>query len=455
MPTAKKILYHPVNRRQLGKAPPRLAAGILSGRWRANVTPAFPKAAIRYAYYAFIFSLPFEGALGGLFLLGLVLAGLTVCQPHLFLKPPPKAFWFFVMYFSVVAVLGVIGILEASRDTQFTRAILTQLFRFSQLLVFFLISYRLMTFEPIAKAALLTLAIACVLLAVLAAAGVITSEASEAISRNVTDERMSTFQDNPNVVASVLSLGLLGLVGLAYGRQDISIKVRLLAWLSSGFLLIAIVRTGSRGSLLALVLALVALTVRRANIPERVRTIFIALVAIACLAWASYQIDAVRKRWEKTYYEGDVAGRQVLVPTAWQMFLEKPIVGWGPVSHTYELGARTGRLGGEPHNLYLWLVLETGLLGACPFFVGLWLCWRSVWRARGSVHGTLPLALLFFLLASNLKGTYLYFKLFWVVLAYSLACGSYAHASTRNYLKTFVNIAKTYNRPPRLRKSFT
>ena len=140
-------------------------------------------------------------------------------------------------------------------------------------------------------------------------------------------------------MASILGVGLLSLVGLAYGRKDMSMKVRLLAWLTSGFLLIAIVQTGARGNLLALILALIALTVKPSAIAERMKTILIALIVIVSLAVASYQIDAVRERWERTYYEGDVAGRQVLLPAAWGMFLEKPIMGWGPVSQSYEMAS--------------------------------------------------------------------------------------------------------------------
>ncbi len=391
-----------------------------------------PKPIIRYAFYSFIFSVPFEGALGGLFLLGLILIASTLCQPALFLKTPPKAFWYFTTYLLVLAILGLFGVLKTPEDTEFTSTTVRQLFRFFQLLVFFWIAYNLMMFEAVVKVTLLTLATSCVLVAVLQAAGVITTEQGPTGL-----ERMSTFGDNPNIVAAILGAGLISLVGLAYGRKDMTAKMRLLAWLTSGFLLIAIVRTGSRGNLLALVLALVALALKPSAIAERMKTILIAFLVIVSLAVASYQIDAVRERWEMTYYEGDVAGRQVLVPAAWEMFLEKPLFGWGPVSHSYEMAVRSRKAMGDPHNLYLWILIETGLVGAIPFFFGLWFCWRSVWRARAGPQGSLPLALLFFVLAINLKGTYLYVKLFWVVLAYALASGSYALASATKHLQTF------------------
>jgi hypothetical protein len=408
-----------------------------------------PKSIIRYAFYAFIFSVPFEGALGGLFLLGLALIGSTLCQPALFLKAPPRAFWCFAVYLVVMGVLAVSGVLEAPQDAEFRGAVVTQLFRFSQLLVFFWIAYRLLMFEGVVRSTLLTLAASCVLLAVLQAAGVVTTETGRAGL-----ERISTFGDNPNIVASILGAGLLCLVGLAYGRQDMTLRLRVLAWLTSGFLLVGIVRTGSRGSLLALVLALIALTVRPSAIAERMKTILIALLMIVVLAVASYQIDAVRERWEMTYFDRDAAGRQVLLPAAWEMFLEKPTLGWGPVNHAYEMAVRSRKPMGDPHNLYLWILIETGLAGAIPFFLGLWLCWLGVWRARSGPQGSLPLALFLFVLVINLKGTYLYVKLFWIVMAYALATGSYAIVSAKQYFRPFPIVAKAPRSPAVAGRSF-
>src|SRR5262249_50542735 len=65
-----------------------------------------------------------------------------------------------------------------------------------------------------------------------------------------------------------------------------------------------------------------------------------------------------------------------------------------------------------------------GLLGAVPFFAGLWLCWHAAWKARHSIQGVVPVALLLCFLTITAKGTWLTDKLFWVVLAYALASSS-------------------------------
>ena len=119
-----------------------------------------------------------------------------------------------------------------------------------------------------------------------------------------------------------------------------------------------------------------------------------------------------------------MAGREKIFPAAWGMFQEKPLFGWGPVRHYYELGSRLGQPTRDPHNLYLWLLVETGLLGAIPFFAGLWLCWHAAWKARHSIQGVVPVAMMLCLLVNNAKGTGLTDKLSWIILAYALASSS-------------------------------
>src|SRR5262249_4323972 len=153
-----------------------------------------------------------------------------------------------------------------------------------------------------------------------------------------------------------LALGLLSLVGLAYGQRNVATKIRVLCWLTGPLLLISIVRTGSRGNLLALVLALFALVMKPHSLRQNLKAGLMVLLAFITLALASYQIEFIRERWERTYEEGDIAGRDEIYAAAWDMFLEKPVFGWGPVNHLYELGSRLGLTVRDPHNTYLWVM---------------------------------------------------------------------------------------------------
>jgi hypothetical protein len=72
------------------------------------------------------------------------------------------------------------------------------------------------------------------------------------------------------------------------------------------------------------------------------------------------------------------------------------------------------------------LLLEVGLLGAVPFFVGLWLCLTGAWKARAGKYGNLPFALLAMTLSANLTHTYLGRKPQWLILAFAVAAAATA-----------------------------
>jgi O-antigen ligase len=131
---------------------------------------------------------------------------------------------------------------------------------------------------------------------------------------------------------------------------------------------------------------------------------------------------------------GNMAGREQLYPALWTMFLEKPVLGWGPVANTYELALRIGereRPLRAAHNAVLELVTATGVVGAIPFLVGAWLCARAAWRSRRGPHGVLPLALFGSVLISNMSGDWIAAKLIWIVLAYALASERWQQADLR------------------------
>jgi O-antigen ligase len=133
-------------------------------------------------------------------------------------------------------------------------------------------------------------------------------------------------------------------------------------------------------------------------------------------------------------YEGNLAARELIFPIAIEMILEQPLVGWRPVELWYEISSRAAwREFSDAHNLFLHLLMEVGIVGAGPFFLGLWLCGRAAWQARSGHLSLMPLALLLTLLAVNLSGTGTYEKSLWLVLALGFAA---EHAVARRHEKT-------------------
>jgi len=151
---------------------------------------------------------------------------------------------------------------------------------------------------------------------------------------------------------------------------------------------------------------------------------FIGVASISFLAVAAMRTDVMRNRFEDTAQTGNMAGREVLFPTLWGMFLERPWTGWGPVNNQFELADRIAeqdRLKRDSHNLVLEVLTTTGIVGAVPFFMAMGLIVRAGWRARHGFHGVTPIALLVLNGAGAMSGNPITIKLFWLTMAFAVA----------------------------------
>lgn len=385
----------------------------------SHLAPAKTFPIVRYAYYLFVFSIPIEtldtGLEKGLFslskLAGIMFIAVALLQPAVCFKTLPRPFWYFSFY-------GLVCLGLADYETpQIRQQVFMQLFTFGLLMTLFWISYNLLQDKSLLKGTLVSFVGSCVLLT-----GLMLTGSGESLAQG----RMTALSQNSNVLGATLSLGLLALLGLTYGRDDVFKRIKIIVWCSFGAIAVGMVLTGSRTAMVTSVVGILLFIVtKRGNLALKIRIAFIGILAIAALVWLLFQNDAARTRWERTIYQGDQSRREEIHPAAWDMFMEKPLLGWGPVSHYLELGARFKRPAMDPHNLYLWVMIETGLLGSVPFFIGLWMCLRGGWRATYGAEGPLPIIMLTSMFLVGLSGSFHLRKIFWIVLAYNLASESF------------------------------
>jgi O-antigen ligase len=164
--------------------------------------------------------------------------------------------------------------------------------------------------------------------------------------------------------------------------------------------LIAMSFTLSRAAVLAVVIGFaIAVILRRARGGSWV-VLFCAVVAVAAVFLPGEFGDRFRALGEVasagTNLGGDssVRGRLGENMAAVQMWLDYPYVGVGPENyevhyHDYsqEIGLDPRPEERQPHNLYLEVLAETGLLGAIPF---LWIMGAAAvkpWRAKRNLTG--------------------------------------------------------------------
>ncbi len=371
--------------------------------------------------YLLVASIPFEypertipleipTLTGAIFLLGTLLYP-SRCYGRL----SASAIWFGVYLAAFLISIGV-GQREWAGDA------LSEFVVVLQGVLVFVAAGNLMRDERVARRALLTLAGACVIRAAMPFLGL--GRTTNAVWTG--GERISALGQNANSAAMIMAAGLVALIGLTLIRRNKSTFTLAVAGILGALLGLALLETGSRGGLVALLGGVMVFGLAADTWRHRLRNGAIAVLAISLLAVATLRLPVMRNRLLDTATTGNLAGREQLYPALWRMFLEKPVMGWGPIANTYELALRIGereRPKRAAHNLVLELLTAGGLMTAIPFLIGAWLSVRSGWRARGGEHGVLPLALLCSIFLSNMSGDWVASKLLWIVLAYAFASG--------------------------------
>jgi O-antigen ligase len=184
-------------------------------------------------------------------------------------------------------------------------------------------------------------------------------------------------------VANGVSLNLLGILALHGYRRGRFRGAKILLVLAS--VPLAIVATMTRAVWLSSAATLILLlrqcrnpSVRRASVLVGI----IAGVAFAAFVSSSQFGKSLSDRFEE---RGPVDFRQAVYAGSWQMFLERPITGWGFHQMPLELPRYVSGYAGKvmyPHNTYLEVLVEHGALG---FSLYGWVMWELWQLARGAI----------------------------------------------------------------------
>jgi len=377
--------------------------------------------AVRWSFFLFVFAIPFE-ALDLPFMTGFLsltkIAGLLLAASYFFyfnsvLKNTsfpgvPAAMWWFLGYFLIAALTGFVT--AESHLSQFSIGSLTRL----QLVVLFWIISDLLRDTEISTITGIIFVGASIILSLAMLFNLF------GIPVESVQETMTGF-GNFNTLGGVMAVAFVAAIGLLLKRMFRTVTPNILLALCLLPLLKVIVATGSRSAIATAVIGCLVYVFSFARTRRKFTAIAMLVIGLsASLYLAAHDLVLVEK-WEKAYYDHELSGRTEIYPLAIEMFLERPVLGWGE-DHSRELGRRTGHFIRDEHNLLLFLLLEVGLVGTLPFLVGIWLIVRRAWRARNGNSGYLPMALLVAVGANNMieNGLDHTSKLFWIVLALAL-----------------------------------
>ena len=165
-------------------------------------------------------------------------------------------------------------------------------------------------------------------------------------------------------VANGVTLNLLGLVALnAFRRRRLRGMLALLLLVA---LPLAIVATKTRAVWLSFALSILGLLFISPS--RRLRRVCLCFVLAGSVGLAAVAVFGNRNTSlaDRLEERGPVIFRMAIYQAGWEMFLEKPLAGWGATDMQTELSKRISDFHQEQfffHNTYLEIVVQYGLVG--------------------------------------------------------------------------------------------
>ena len=342
-------------------------------------------------------------------------------------RPHPAVWWF--LGYLVVYSMSALFI-----DPQFTGEILTFVVTYLQLVVLLWITPDLLKNQKMGESVLLAYTMSAAYLALGTLFGLPGIEGQTGL-----DGRISAIGQNANGLAGMMALAILIIISLCTRKGFKHFLSKILLVMLILPLLLAIVKTGSRGGTLVVLSGALVYLLPYWRSKRAVTVRVLTICGIGVLLYLIATEPLMTERWQRAQ-RGDLATRQSTIPAALEMSIERPLFGWHPVEFRYELAARLGQ-GGEiadPHNLLASLLAEVGIVGTIPICIGLWLCFRAAWTARRGDLGLMPLSLMVGVLTMHQSGPNVTWKPFWLVMGLTLAAASTAVMKRTRYRRIFL-----------------
>jgi O-antigen ligase len=188
------------------------------------------------------------------------------------------------------------------------------------------------------------------------------------------------------LVVSPRPFGLFGVLVVAWfmaGYVSGSRRAGVVVAITVLLTLVSLSRSALAAQLIVIMLAWIGTTT---NFRTVLRAVGV-LVGILCVGFAAVMLYAPL---HKRFFEGDkhqiggvainVTGRDALWSANWHWFTEKPVVGWGVGSSDRMTAALPGAFSAHPHNDYLRLLVDFGVIGLILFVGGYLVLMRMTWK---------------------------------------------------------------------------
>lgn len=232
--------------------------------------------------------------------------------------------------------------------------------------------------------------------------------------------RVSVFGENPNSTSGRITIAFVLLLYLIIRNPLRWTRLRYLLILLFFPMLIMIMASGSRGSFLILCLCILLFFILTPSI-NKFKKYLLLFCSILLLLGGIFQISlhndefSLFSRLENTIEEGSSGGRDVLNQHAFEIFKDFPIIGKGMLGFSKEMYFRYNETL-TVHNLYLYILATTGIIGFILFTAFIFLLMTKVLNIRKKDH--LPLIMMVFVcLLAYKTGGILTYLLMWYLFS--------------------------------------
>ncbi len=212
---------------------------------------------------------------------------------------------------------------------------------------------------------------------------------------NTNDYRLSGPVGDPNFFAQVMVvLALLGVERLVHEKKAL---LKILAGWAAAVSTLTVVFTFSRGATVALAIALMIFFWIYRLKPAQLITVLVLGIVMMLFVPSTYfervltitDLLPTNDGQINVRQDRAIQGRASENLTAWLMFTQHPVMGVGLNNfaslyqdYTKSLGLAPSATNRSPHNLYLEVAAETGMVGLVVFFIMIGLAFRSILYAR-------------------------------------------------------------------------
>ncbi len=375
-------------------------------------------------FYCVIFLLPFEEltSLGGMSItkwVGLLFFFVSLADRKALYGSIPRVFIAFFLFIGIGMSIDIFSFpLELDSLNELVRPLL--------MVILMIVTYNLSLNKKSGRivTAIFLSSLACAI-AELFELGTAYVRVNSEVVHGATLDRVAALGGDENFMACYIALCVLA--GIIYGFNIIPTRwrYRILALAGAVIGFGAIIKTSSRGGMLACVVGISCIVLTRAELTKKIKYGVFVLLLLSAMGIMVMENPLFEARILSSVETMDSADRIMIWEQAVRLSIDSPVYGFGYKMYEFELGKALGHRLKASHNLFLSVLLSSGFIGLCFFLYFYFRSFKTIWLHK--LEGVNVILFPWFMVALtagltlNIEIT----KWFWIIVAMSLGAGQH------------------------------